>query len=389
MKKPLALLLALTLTLALTACGSGGADPSGSVSTGVESLLLGVFEPTTTTDGARETLGIQYAHSLRPTVTVGGVTYQVILDVRDSQSGQSAAEQLISDGCVAVLGSCDTGDCLAAAGTFADAQVPVLSPTCADSGVTLGNDYTFQARWQEGFQGTLLADWATAHEYQEVATVSSVDDESISSLVAAFTARFEENGGKVVAAETFPSGATNFDTVLANLKASGVRAVFAPTNADTGVRLLNQAANQHLKVQWMAGDTWNTPALLENAGKNAEGVLVSCAYAAGANVGFDQGFQAWLEADPDRLEANGGDSSIAASQVLAYDAYNGMLDAMEAAGTLEGPAIRDALAELEQPDAVSGAFSFDRNGNAVRSTACLLTVKDGAFTFTDTIALKK
>ena len=88
MKKPLAFLLALTLTLALTACGSGGADPSGSVSTGGNSLLLGVFEPTTTTDGTREALGIQYAHSLRPTVTVGGVTYQVILDVRDSQSGQ-------------------------------------------------------------------------------------------------------------------------------------------------------------------------------------------------------------------------------------------------------------------------------------------------------------
>lgn len=389
MKKPLALLLALTLTLALTACGSGGADPSGSVSTGGNSLLLGVFEPTATTDGTRETLGIQYARSLRPTVTVGGVTYQVILDTRDSQSGQSAAKRLISDGCVAVLGSCDAGDCLAAAGTFADAQIPVLSPTCADSSVALGNDYTFQARWQEGFQGTLMADWATAQEYQEVATVSSVDDESISSLVAAFTARFEENGGKVVTAETFPSGATNFDTVLANLKASGVRAVFAPTNADTGVRLLNQAANQHLKVQWMAGDTWNTPALLENAGKNAEGVVVSCAYTAGANEDFDQGFQAWLEADPDRLEANGGDSNIAASQVLAYDAYNGMLDAMEAAGTLDGPAIRDALAELEQPDAVSGAFSFDRNGNAVRSTACLLTVQDGAFTLVDTIALKK
>ena len=57
MKKPLALLLALTLTLALTACGSGGADPSGSVSTGGNSLLLGVFEPTTT-DGTREALGI-------------------------------------------------------------------------------------------------------------------------------------------------------------------------------------------------------------------------------------------------------------------------------------------------------------------------------------------
>lgn len=378
MKKGLAFLIAAFLTLTLAACGSGDSTLSSSASTGGNTLLLGVFEPKNST---QEPLGIQYAHQLRPTVTVGGVTYQVILDWRDSQSGQTAAEGLVSDGCVAVIGSCDTSACLAAGDTFATAQIPALSPSCTDSSVTLGNDYYFQACWQEEFQGAVLADWATEQEYKEVATVSNIDDTYTSSLVAAFTAQFEKNGGKVVAAETFQSGTTNFDTVLAGLKESGVKAVFAPTDASTAVRLLNQAANQQLKVQWIAGDTWNTPSLLEEAGKNAEGVVLSCAYTAGVNKDFDLGFQTWLE-------ANQGDSGIAASQALAYDAYNGMLDAIEAAGTLEGPAIRDALAALKQKDAVTGKLSFDRNGDAVRSTAYLLSVKDGTFTFADTITHK-
>lgn len=396
MKKGLAFLMAAFLTLTLAACGNGSSTASGSASTDGDTLLLGVFEPETGeygTAGTRETLGIAYAHALRPTVTVDGVSYQVILDRQDSQSDQAAAvtaaERLVSDDCTAVIGSCDKDACLTAGNIFSDAQLPALSPSCTESNVTLGNDYYFRTCQQNESQGAALADWASAQDYKEVATVNSLDDPYTSSLVAAFTAQFEKNGGKVVAAETFPSGTTNFDTVLDGLKESGAKAVFAPTDAGSAVCLLNQAANQELKVQWIAGDTWNTPSLLEETGKNAEGVVLSCAYAAGANEDFDQGFQAWLEADPDRLEANQGGSGIAASQALAYDSYNTLLDAIEAAGSLDGPAIRDALAALKKTDGVTGTLSFDRNGDAVRSTSYLVTVKDGAFTFVDTIPSKK
>ena len=334
-------------------------------------------------------MGIQYAHSLRPTVTVGGVTYRVILDWRDTQSdptaATAAAERLISDGCVAIVGGCDTNACLAAGNTFASAQIPAIVPSPADLNVTLGNDYYFRARWHETFQGTALADWAIDQGYREIATVNSIGNEYTSSLVAAFTTRFERKGGKVVAAETFQDDASDFTDLLTAVRASGAKAVFAPTDAVYAPLLLNQAANLDLDLQWIAGDTWNTPELLEEAGQNAEGIVLSCAYAEGVNTDFDQGFRAWLEADSARLEANQGSSDIVSNQALAFDCYNVMLDAMEAAGSLDGSVLRDALASLDKTDAVSGELTFDRNGDAVRSTVYLTSVKDGAFFSTDPV----
>ena len=120
--------------------------------------------------------------------------------------------------------------------------------------MTLGNDYYFRTRTLDALQGTALADWATAQNYREIATVNCIDDESTARQVAAFTARFEENGGKVVDAETFQSGETVFTDLLAGLKASGVKAVFAPTSVACASLLLDQAGGLGWKVQWIAGD---------------------------------------------------------------------------------------------------------------------------------------
>lgn len=94
-------------------------------------------------------------------------------------------------------------------------------------------------------------------------------------------------------------------------------------------------------------------------------MVLACAYVQGADAPFDQGFQAWLQADPARLEANGNSTAATGSQALAFDSYNTALDAIEAANSLEGPAIRDALTTLDKRDAVTGALSFDANGDAL------------------------
>lgn len=101
----------------------------------------------------------------------------------------------------------------------------------------------------------------------------------------------------MVDAETFQSGETVFTDLLAGLKASGVKAVFAPTSVACASLLLDQAGGLGWKVQWIAGDAWNDPAFLSEAGKAAKGVVLACAYVQGADAPFDQGFQAWLQAD--------------------------------------------------------------------------------------------
>ena len=85
MKRVIAVILVLCMALSLCACSSSG---SGSAS-GEKVIKIGVFEPSSgdsASGGKKEILGMQYANSQEPTVTLGGETYKVELVYGDNGS---------------------------------------------------------------------------------------------------------------------------------------------------------------------------------------------------------------------------------------------------------------------------------------------------------------
>ena len=142
MKKILALLLALVMVFALAACGGEGgtttsADPNAGDSDNV--IKIGVFEPLTGASGAggkQEMLGMQYAHSLKPTVMIGDVEYTIELVPADNEStadaAPSAAAELVSQEVSIVLGTYGSSAAIAAAPTFENAQIPAIGVTCTN-----------------------------------------------------------------------------------------------------------------------------------------------------------------------------------------------------------------------------------------------------------------
>ena len=76
MKKVLCVILALCMVLSLAACSSSGKAASDS-----KVIKIGVFEPSSgdsASGGKKEILGMQYANSQVPEVTLGGQTYKKI-----------------------------------------------------------------------------------------------------------------------------------------------------------------------------------------------------------------------------------------------------------------------------------------------------------------------
>ena len=76
MKKFIAMLLALVMALSLVACGGQGGDANNNdnSSAGDKVVKIGIFEPTSgqnAAGGKKEILGIEYANSIKPTVTIG------------------------------------------------------------------------------------------------------------------------------------------------------------------------------------------------------------------------------------------------------------------------------------------------------------------------------
>ncbi|MBQ2420430.1 MAG: amino acid ABC transporter substrate-binding protein, partial [Clostridia bacterium] len=120
MKKILAIVLCLAMLCGcLAGCGEG--DTAG----GDKVIKIGIFEPASGANGAggkQETLGIKYAHSIQPTVTIGGETYEIELVEVDNLSADDKAvtssDELVNKGVSVVLGSYGSCVSIAASPTF-------------------------------------------------------------------------------------------------------------------------------------------------------------------------------------------------------------------------------------------------------------------------------
>jgi branched-chain amino acid transport system substrate-binding protein len=174
---------------------------------------------------------------------------------------------------------------------------------------------------------------------------------------------------------------------LTNVKAAEPDVIFAPSSIATAPLLIKQARELGITAKIMAGDTWENVTIIDNAGADAEGVTLSTFFdeADPTATDFVSGFKAYLTANPESLEKNGGEG-VAAVSALGFDAYNVAIAAIKAADSADPGAIRDALVGVNVPG-VTGAISFDENGDALKDMAYVKVVEDGAFKFLKTVTV--
>ena len=391
MKKIIALALVLCLCLVAAGCGES-ADKGGS--SGSENVIkIGVFEPASGDNGAggkQETLGIQYANKVCPTVEVGGVTYTVVLDIVDNESSTdkapSAAAKLVNDQVSIVLGSYGSGVSIAASDVFGNAGIPVLGVTCTNPQVTEGNTHYFRICYLDPFQGTVLANYAVeAMGAKKAYCLSKLGDDYSVGLCNYFKQAFEALGGTVVE-DQFPEGNSDFASYIANAKNSGADVFFSPVSTEAAALIIDQANSQSMSIPILAGDTWDSNVVTEAAkGKNVS-VTVSTFFIEGSEeaevVKFVEGIKKWFNEDATALANNNGNDELAAVTAMGYDAYFTALEAIKAAGSTEPAKIMEALRNT-QYTGVSGAIAFDEIGDAIRENAYIKTVNNetGAWEF--------
>ena len=389
MHKIIALLMALVLALGALA-GCGGSDE--------KVIKIGIFEPGTGENaggGKQEVLGMRYANSVVPEVTVGGEVYKIQLVEVDNQSdaskAPSAAQQLVSSKVSVVLGTYGSACAIAAGPIFAENKIPAIGASCTNPQVTEENDFYFRVCFLDPFQGTVMANLALEQGCKTVGVLTQAGDDYSVGLGNYFKEAFKNAGGTVVEA-SFQTGETDFSAIVTNFK--DCDAVFAPSSIETGPLIIKQlrAVNKDCKI--LASDTWENGKIIENAGDSATEVYFSTFFDENddsnpLSKSFVEGFKKWLNADAANLNNNGGDDTVAAVSALGYDAYMAAIEAIKAADSIDGTAIRDALKGVEM-DGVTGALSFDEKGDANKDMAYIKTidVANGTFKFlkTQTIA---
>ena len=375
MKKILAVLLTICMLLSLTACGGSG---SGSAS-GEKVIKIGVFEPSSgdsASGGKKEILGMQYANSQTPEVTLGGETYKIELVYGDNGSSTdkapSAASSLVSAGVSVVLGSYGSGVSIAGGPKFQEAGIPAIGVTCTNPNVTAGNDYYFRICFLDNFQADVLANFAMDKFSAKTAyCLGETGNEYDQGLIAFFKQVFEAAGGKVIA-DSFPTGNSDFGSYLNKAKSEGADVIFTPVSIAYAVQIIKQAASLGITAPFLGSDTLDDNMVLEAIKGTDLKLYVSTFYQEGGSPEFDEGIKKFINSSSENLAANGGNDTISAVTAMGYDAYYVALEAMKKAGSGDKAAIMKALPDVTYTGAC-GSIAFDSEGDAIRDTAYIKT----------------
>ena len=386
MKKILSIILVVAMLVALCA----GCGEKGNV------IKIGVFEPATGENGAggmQEVLGIRYANTVAPTITLNGTEYKIELVEVDNQSDKSAAvtaaQKLVSEKVIGVLGSYGSGVSIAAGNTFKEAKIPAIGCSCTNPQVTQGNEYYYRVCFLDPFQGYVIASYAYSNcGFKKAAVISQNGDDYSTGVANYFIEAFEGLGGEIVYEATYNTNETDFNAILTAAKAAEPEVYVIPSSIATAGLVIKQARELGITETLAASDTWENATIMENAGaENCNNVVFTTFFDENdaAASEFVNGFKAYLNGNKEALNLNGGIDTVAAVSALGYDAYMTMYEGLKALDGKEitGENLKDALAGVEITG-VTGSISFDENGDANKDMAYIKEMKDGAFNFLGT-----
>ena len=388
MKKIISIALSLMLVAGLLAgCGPADAPATGTATAdGMPELVIGLFQPATGANGAggrQEALGTIFAHYRHPYVDIAGITHRVRIEQVDNQSstahGPAAAAELVARGIHIVLGSYGSAVSMASSDVFRDAGLTAIGVSCTNPGVTRGNDFYFRVCFLDPFQGQVLASLARNTLNADIVYVLSLlGDDYSQGLSHFFIEQFESLGGTAIQ-ENFPEGTSDFSGFMTNARAAGAQAIFAPTSSEAAALIIDAAHVTGLgaDVPLLAGDTWDSPQVLDAATGRNVSVMVTTFYQEGGAPEWDRDFKAWLNANPTQLANNGGSDVIAGFTAMGYDAYMVALDILQRSGVaypFDQAAIRQATWATSFYGPVAGLIEFDENGDARRDTAFVKSI---------------
>jgi branched-chain amino acid transport system substrate-binding protein len=284
----------------------------------------------------------------------------------DGATAATAAQKLVNiDKVTAIIGACCSAETLAMAPIAEQGKVVIISPVSSSPALSSAGDYIFRDYPSDSFQGSKAAVLAMGDLKAKNIAVLTCQSDWCAGIEKVFVEKIKALGGKIVAEEKFDDKTTkDLKTQLTKIKAAKPDLIYFPAYSDSTIIGLKQAKELGLKVQFLGGDAWDDPKIVEGAGKAAEGIV----YLKPSAPATDE-FRA-------AMAAKLGNNEITTGSPQAYDAANILAQVMKAFGS-DSTKIKDALYKVANYQGVSGSISFDQNGDLVDANYDIKTVKDG------------
>ncbi|HEX8908260.1 MAG TPA: ABC transporter substrate-binding protein [Anaeromyxobacteraceae bacterium] len=376
-----AVVLPVLVALALAGCKAGSKQPT--------TVKLGVFEPMTGANaagGAMEVEGIKLANELYPSVKVGDKEYKIDLVVVDNKSDKveaaNAAQRLVDQDKVnVVLGSWGSSLSMAAGPIVKDKKIPAIALSATNPLVTKGNDYYFRVCFIDPFQGTVMANYAAKDlKAKKAVIIREVSNDYSVGLARFFADSFKKLTGDqaaILAELNYNTNDQDFTAQLTTVKSMKPDVIFAPGNYTESALIIKQARELGITAPFLGGDTWETPEFIDVGKQAVEGAVLSTFFA--TEVPITPTSKEFLDAYRKKYQ-----KEPAAVTALGFDGYLVARAAIEKAGSLDGPKIREALLGTQSFPGAAGLITFDENRDATKS-AVIKTVKGGKFAYLTTV----
>jgi branched-chain amino acid transport system substrate-binding protein len=371
MSRRLRQLVIATLSLvSLCGCAGPGKKPQQGV------ILVGEFlslTGTTATFGQSTKNGVELAIN-EVNAKGGALGKKMAVIAEDDRSmpeeAANAVQKLINrDHVCAILGEVASSRSLAGAPYCQQARVPMISPSSTNPEVTRKGDYIFRACFTDTFQGEAAARFARNNlKLDRLAILMDVKNDYSKGLATFFRAYIEKSGGKIVAEQSYSEGDKDFRAQLTNIRKAEPDGIFIPGYYTEVALAAKQARELGLDVPLLGGDGWDSSKLMEIGGTAVEGSYISNHYSVDSAESrvrnFVQAYRKRYGETPDALAA------------LGYDAAGILVAAIKRAGTVDGPALRNAIAATRDYPGVTGAITLDAERNA-RKPAVILKLVNG------------
>ena len=337
-----------------------------------DEIKVGIMVPTT---GLEAAFGKDMENAILLAVSEinakGGILGKNVItttsdDACDPKQATAAANKLIAEDVVAVVGGYCSPATAPTLKIYGDAGVPIVIPVADSSkliGANPGNGFQINSAGID--QAITAVNLFKEKKIKKLAIIHQRD--SYSKELAALTEKkWKAMGHEVVAVEVVAKGEQDHSALVTRLKRKAPDAVFWTAYYDDGPLVIKQLRQGGFSKMIAVGDGSNSPKLMEIAGKAAEGVFCFSK----PMIEYLPAAKAFVDSYKKKFNQDPGPYSA-----LSYDGMNLLADAIMRAGVVDKAAILKALKETKEFKGIAGPISFKPNNTLARSNFVVLIAK--------------
>jgi branched-chain amino acid transport system substrate-binding protein len=345
-----------------------------------DTIKIGLMAPLTgfaAADGASVQNSVQLAvERVNKEGGLMGKNVELIVydDRADGKEAVAIARKLIQqDKVVAVVGGSYSTPSRASAPIFQDEEIPFVAAYAVHPDITTAGNYCFRNGFLGMVEGKSAGYVAVKMLGAKRIALLTSDNDFGRTLTAGFKEYMQKEGkaAEIVYEQTYPSSEKDFKPYLSKIKEINPDLIFASGYYFQTGPVLKQAREMGINTQVVGEEGADSPKTVEIAGNAAEGFILV------TNLNRDdprpevqnflKEYETRYKIQPDMVGAS------------AYDAFMIICESIKKAGSLKGPAIRDAIAATKNFNALTGEIKgFDAVGEVVKEVQVQI-IKDGRF----------